>query len=132
MKTLELLEKLSEEATPWPWCNECAEGYNEDEGVAVVTATGPRYSYLIDDEWDSESEPKPESILSQKEAIQKARADQNLIEAMRNNIDALIAVARAAQEILPFIPEGDMFGPGKYSEHNVRARNLRDCLEKLK
>lgn len=50
---------------------------------------------------------------------------------MVHDIEALIEVAKAALAHLPYIPSGDLFGAGKYSEHNVSAHKLREALKKL-
>lgn len=58
-------------------------------------------------------------------------SDAEFIATMANHIGALLDVAEAALDHLPYIASGDLFGAGKYSEHNISAHKLREALKKL-
>lgn len=57
--------------------------------------------------------------------------DAKAIVMMINHIDALLDVVEAAKGIQSYLPSGDGFGAGKYSEHNMRAKDLHKALERL-
>lgn len=108
---LDRLKELEAKATPGSW--------NTDKNDI------DRHRYLV------RIRTANRGILFRTTNYGKMIEDAELVVAFRNLLPKLIAVVEAAKLILPHIPDGDLLGAGKYSEHNQFARNLRDALAAL-
>lgn len=68
--------------------------------------------------------PKPTGVFDTNEA-------QKFCDELMKYVDTLLDVVEAVIAHLPYTASGDLFGAGKYSEHNVSAHKLREALKKL-
>jgi hypothetical protein len=92
--TLDKLESLSKAATPGPW-DICKGSYSDNGYCHFKYGRGPRIDYFNTPNIGTKDYSKDLDILNK-----ILDSDAELIAAMRNSIDALIKVARAAQ---PFV-----------------------------
>lgn len=115
--TLDDLEKICAEATPAPWGILPGCGDNEDEGCMEVGAVGPSHRFLIGDCWEYAPDPQPRRILPEGEANRRAHADQAFIAAARTMMPKLIAVAKAARNLVdaPIDDLGDLIYDQTYN-----------------